>query len=659
MSAVRRLLVRADLKRRLVPVLLLAALAVPAPAAAQRDMFLKAFVQFHQALRGAYGDEGLQLTGHLDTMTAALAGWDAELRDAENQLRTRLKGADAATALQVHTILASLYLERGRLADALREFDADVKIDPARAAFHRYRGLIHQAMMRPAEAAAAYRTAWLRDPNDPQNAYRLIVNRSPATTAAQIAQAVATLGRVEGELVRRQRTRAEAPFRTVQAIDDDAGGTMAFVPPAYSRGFSLLQSGRYEEGLAALRAAVAADPLVADAASRSEPMAKGIAALRQGMVSTAIERLEAAVTATAGSSEAHRILAAAYTVSGDLAKSARHLRDAVRLRPLDERGWLALARTLEDSGELSEAVAALRTAIAALPDSGALRWRLSLASARRQTTEESDLELIAVADRLVLFAGKGELYGQLARLAQAHLDYDRGVALLEQRVTLTPNNAAAHKALGLAYVEQGREDVGYAELVTSLLLDPLDTETLTSLGRLHLAAGRTAPAIAALERALTLDSSSGEALHALGEALTRAGRTAEGQQRLEESARRQAEAVEEQRSLRTVAMLAVQAEVHMTKGEYEAAIDVFKQAIAVRRDRVSALRLADALVKAGRLEDAAGLLQNTASTANARPETFRRLADVYAALGRTEQSAAARQTYVEKRLQELATAADP
>ena len=647
---------------RVLALALLGLLAVPSPAAAQRDVFLKALVQFHQTLRGAYGDEGPQLTRHLDAMAAALAAWDTEIREAESQLRPRLKGADSETALQVHTILASLYLERSRLSDALREFDADVTIDPSRAAFHRYKGLIYQATARPAEAAAAYRTAWLREPDDPQNAYRLIVDRSTATTAAEIAKALATLGQVEGELIRRQRTRADAPFRTVQAIDDDAGGAIAFVPPPYSGGFSLLQRGAYEEGLASLRAALATDPLAADAASRSEPIAQGIAALRQGMVDAAIERLEAGIgdrgSGSGGSSEAHRILGVAYGVSGNAVNAVQHLREAVRLNPRDERAWLALARTLDDFGELDEAVDALRAGIAALPDSGALHWRLSLTSARRQQTDDSDLALIALADRLVVFAGKGELYGQLARLAQAHLDYDRGIALLEQRVALTPNNAAAHKALGQAYVEQGREEPGYAELVMALLLDPIDTETLTSLGRLHLAADRPAPAIAALERALTLDSSNGQALHALGDALTRAGRTAEGQQRLEESVRRQAEAVEEQRSLRTVAMLTVQAEIHMSKGEYEAAIDVFKEAIAVRRDRVSPLRLADALVGAKRLEDAAGLLQNSASS-NARPDIYRRLADVYAALGRTEQSEAARRTYVEKRLQELATAADP
>jgi len=643
---------------RLVPFVLLAALAVPAPAAAQRDSFLNALVQFHQTLRGAYGDEGPQLGARLDEMAAALAAWDSQIRDAENQLRPRLKGADVQTALQVHTILASLYMERGRFNDALREFDADITIDSTRAAFHRYKGVIYQGTARPAEAAGAYRTAWLREPNDPQGAYRLIVNRSSATTAAQISQALTTLGQIEGELIRGERPAADAPFRTVQAINDDVGGTIAFVPPAYASGFSLLQSGQYQEGLAALRTAAATDPLVADQGSRSEQMAQGIAALRQGMVDVAVERLEAAVARAADSSEAHRILGVAYGISGNGTKSVQHLRDAVRVNPRNERAWIALARTLEDSGDLTLAVAAVQSGIAALPDSWALHWRLALASARRQRTEESDLALLTLADRLVLFAGKGELYGQLARLAQAHLDYDRGVALLERRVALTPNNAAAHKALGQAYVDQGREPPGYAELVMSLLLDPRDAETLTSLGRLHLSAGRTAPAVAALQRALTVDASNSQALRALGEALIRAGRTAEGQQRLEESVRRQAQELEEQRSLRSVAMLTMQAEMHMSQDEYAAAIDMFTQAIAVRRDRVSPLRLADALIKAGRLEDAAAVLRN-ATSASGGPEQYRRLADVYAALGRAEDSAAARRTYEEGRLRELATGADP
>ena len=628
---------------------MLAVLTVPSTAAAQRDGFLAAWVEFYQTLPGAYGDEGPRLAAQLEKMTAALAGWDREIGDAERQLQPRLKGADANTALEVHAILAALYLDRGRFDDALREFEAAISIDPTRAAFHRYKGLIYLATARPSEAAEAFRSAWRLEPMDPQNAYRLIVQRSNTTPRPEVEQALATFVAIETDLIRRARPPSTAPFRTTQAIDDESGGAMGFVPPAYARGFSLLQRGQYDEGLAALRAAVQADPL-GGAASRSQPMTQGSTALRQGQVDAAIERFDAAVAGAAGSSEAHRLLGTAYGVGGDISSSVQHLRAAVKLNPRDERAWIALARTLEDTGERTDAAAALRAGIDALPDSAALRWRLR--SLNRERIDESDVALLAAADSLVLFAGKGALLGQLAGMAQGRLDYEQALKLHEQRVALTPNSAAAHQTLGRAYVEQGREEDGYAELVTALLLDPLDAGTWTAIGQLHLAAGRTPRALAALERALALDAGNSQALNALGNALIRSGRTEEGQRRLEESVRRQAQDVEDQRSRRTAAMLTVQAEVHMSKGEFDAALALWKQAATIRRDSVGAIQVADALIKTRRLEEAAAVLQ-AALSQNARPETHRRLAEVYAALGRAEESARERQAYTQQRLAEL------
>ncbi len=67
-----------------------------------------------------------------------------------------------------------------------------------------------------------------------------------------------------------------------------------------------------------------------------------------------------------------------------------------------------------------------------------------------------------------------------------HLDDAKAIGLLERAVRMAPNAAAAHKALGRAYVEDGREAEGYAELVIALMLNPDDVETLTALGRWHL-----------------------------------------------------------------------------------------------------------------------------------------------------------------------------
>ncbi len=638
--------------------LVLAQLVVPSTAVAQRDEFFSALVNFHKSSAGLYGDEGPQLTSHLEAMSTALARWDSEIRDAERALRSQLTAADVPTQLQVHTVLASLYVERGRLADAVRELDEDIRIDPRRAPFHRLKGIVLQAMSRPVEAADAFRATWLLEPADPQNAYRLIAHRSAQTSAQEIERALETLANVERELIRRERPRADPPFIDVHGIMDEAGGAMAFVPATYARGFSYILQGEFDSGLAALRTALATDPLIADSASRREPMARGSAALRQGLVGATLEQLETALATAGESSEAHRILGTAYLISGDITRSVQHLSDAVRLNPRDERSWLALARTLDEAGRTAETEDVLRKAVNELPDAGALRWRLSTTLEKRQRADEADLTLIAMADRFVVLVGRGELYRALGKLAQRNLNYEAAVGLLEHAVAIIPNNAAAHQTLGRAYVENGRETEGYAELVVALLLDPDAVDTLTDLGRLHLTAGRPARAVEALERAIGGDPTNALAVHALADALIRAGRIIEGKQRLEESERLQARAIEDERRVRTAGVLTLQAEVRMGARDFNVAIDLWRQAIAAQRgSAVRQLRLADALVAADRRDEAVTEYL-TAISLGASAEAHRRLAELYDALGRAAESARARATYVERRFAELRERAD-
>ncbi len=330
-----------------------------------------------------------------------------------------------------------------------------------------------------------------------------------------------------------------------------------------------------------------------------------------------------------------------------------HLRRAVQLNPKNERAWLTLSRTLDAIDKTEDASGVLRDAIAALPDAGALRWLLSTLSPRLQRSDATNAELIAVADRLVLLAGKGEMYGRVAELAQSHLDYVRAVDLLERRVALTPNNPAAHSALGRAYIEDGREAAGYAELVMSLLLDPDGTEALAALGRLHLAAGRYAEAAEALEKAAALQPSDGEVLRALGDALVHDGKTADGQKRIEEAVRAQAAAVDEQRRLRTFGMLGSQATLSMQSGEFEQAIDLWRRVVELDPGNAGhLLRLSEALAGAKRLQEAEDSLRKAISLGGGA-EAHRRLAEVLAALGRAAESASERLLYRDQRLQEL------
>ena len=447
-----------------VALVLVALLAIPAPAAAQRDRFYSAVVAFYRSLGALYGDEGPQVLAHLATMTTALARWDRDILDAERELRLRLQTAgDSQTQLEIHTTLASLYIERGRLSDARREIDETIRIDPARAGLHRLRGLVLQMEARDGDAAAEFRAAWLLDPGDPQNAYRAIAYKAAATTTAETERARETLTNLEGALIARDRPAAPAPFTNLSAINDEAGGGTAFVPAAYATGFSSILRGELDRGVDELRAATVSDPLVHDPAARADAMAGGIAALRRGEVAPAIERLETAVAQAPDSSEAHRVLATAYSIAGDIGRSVLHLHEAVRLQPRDERSRLALAQVLIAVDRSAEAQDELRSGVAALPDAAALRWRLSLVSQAHR--EEEDRALIRMADLLVLLVGKGDLDRELAGLAHLQRDDGTATALLERAVRITPNNATAHKALGRAYVDSGRETEGYAELV--------------------------------------------------------------------------------------------------------------------------------------------------------------------------------------------------
>jgi tetratricopeptide (TPR) repeat protein len=413
----------------LVSTLFVALLAVPSNAFAQRDAFFSAFLSFYKTLGGVYGDEGPQLVAHVVAISGALQRWDDEIRAAETRLRPQLDGRDRQKELQIHTLLASLYMERGRFDDALREFEEDLRVDP-RAAFHRYKGLIRQAQGRPVEAADAFRDAWLLEPADPQNAYRLLAFKSAKTTPQENERALDTLARIGRGLIQGRGPRQAAPFTTLSAIVDDAGGAMAFVPAAYARGFSLVLKGELEAGLSALREAVAADPLIIDRSRTAETRTRGIAALRQGMLADAIEHFEATSAAIGDSAEAHRMLATAYAVNGDVARSIEHSRQAVRLNARDERSWLALVRTLDESNASADAEEAVRAAIAELPDAGALRWQLATIAAKRQRTNDADLARMTAIDRYGVLVGRGELHMSLATLARTHLDYQRAVGLL-------------------------------------------------------------------------------------------------------------------------------------------------------------------------------------------------------------------------------------
>ena len=115
--------------------------------------------------------------------------------------------------------------------------------------------------------------------------------------------------------------------------------------------------------------------------------------------------------------------------------------DARRVRPSGRRGgWL-------------------RGAVTELPEAGDSVGGCPPSLEKRQRPNEVDLTLIAMADRLVMLVGRGELHPLLARLAQPASDQRTAVGLLEHAVVITPTTGGT-QTLARAYVEDGRDSKG-------------------------------------------------------------------------------------------------------------------------------------------------------------------------------------------------------
>jgi tetratricopeptide (TPR) repeat protein len=514
-----------------------ALIVCPGAAYGQKAAFVEAFVTFHSRLIGTYGDEGPQIAAALDEMAVGLVAWDREAAAAEAALRASQSVAPAD--------LAVLHLDRSRFEDALKEMDAAIRAEPRRAAFHRLRGLIHEAAGRPADAVAALATAWQLDPDDPITAYLLADRRTAASPGEDIQPQVATLLAAYGRAGGPTFGRSRAPFFQLSLIQDRAADTPIFSPVLYADGLRLIAQGRYQDAVVRFRDAMTRDPLIVDPAARSAQMARGIAALREGRLADAIESLETAVEATPGSSEAHRILGAAYQAAGNGPRSVEQLNTAVRLAPADERARVGLGRALIDAGRHDEAERALRETIAALPASAEARWALADLFEKAGRGLDAISELEAAAELNVL-AGKYQLWWRIAELAHRHQDYERVALVLARRARLMPNEAGAHKDAGLAYTRLGRPNEALLELLMTALLGLEDAETLAAIGQMHLDAGRLADAEAVLRRAVALQPDRAQARYALGTALVRLGKTEEGREHLTEFQRLRTAALEEQ-----------------------------------------------------------------------------------------------------------------
>lgn len=518
-------------------------LLLPAPAAAQKGAFIEAFLEFHSALSGTYGDEGPRVEAALDRMVVALEAWNAESRSAEASLR----------AASDSSALARFFLNEGRPADALEAVEEAIRLKPERAGLHMLRGVLLGADHRDADALASFQRAWALDPDDVVNAYLLadaLSIRPSEPPERQLASLLAAIGpEPPSPGLRRPgvgTSTRRAPFIQVGLIDDSASEAPQFSRAEYADGVVALANGRYEEAIGLFRAAMVRDPLVVDRVARSGPAARGVAALREDRASDAVADLEAAVAAAPSSSEARRLLGVAHAAAGNVDASLKWLAEAIRVAPADERAHIAMGRVLMEAGRIEEAERVLLDTLQLLPASGRARW--ALVDLYELTARDADaIDQLEQAATLTMIAGKTALLLRLASFAHELLDEERVISAFTRQTRLMRNNPLAHRSLGLAYHRAGRDVEALVELLVSSHLGQEDAETLAVMGQIHLNAGRLTMAETMLRRAVAIAPAFAPARYALARTLLDLHKEEEGKQQLAEFERLQERLLDERR----------------------------------------------------------------------------------------------------------------
>jgi tetratricopeptide (TPR) repeat protein len=334
-------------------------------------------------------------------------------------------------------------------------------------------------------------------------------------------------------------------FPLADLLDDASVSVPLFAPVAYASAFRAIRAGSYDDALAAMRLAVAADPLVVDRALQSPEAKAGIAAFRAKNAALAVASLDAASKRDPQSAEVHRIFGMALALAGQHDASLTQLRDASRLNPQDERSRIAIADVLLASGKPDAALESLRETLRVMPESAEASWQ-----AGRIEQARSDAGAVKSFERAAtrpVVAGLARLYAIIGQAYHAQFDLDSAAHAHRQRVRIAPNDRDAHIDLAEVYRAQDRLDDALVELLAAALIDPAHAKTFGLIGQVQAAAGRDAEAVVMLRRAVALDAGLLDARYALSRALLRLGRTDEAAAELRAFEQAQAKAMDDQR----------------------------------------------------------------------------------------------------------------
>jgi len=513
----------------------------------------------------------------------------------------------------------------------LTAFAAAERMDSRRPDVYGLAAMAYELTGDSESAAMQLEKAATLTPQDPATLYRL----AKALADNDSQKAVTAQRQVDAAYLKPSETEsAPVQFDRVGLLRQIGGVAPIFPPARYVAAFRLFDGGRYPEGIAALRAASAADPLVAGPPGGAAAAAAAGGRLRRGQLQAALSELRNALTQES-SAETQRVAGVAYWADEQYEKSIDAFTAAVRMDARDERARIALADVFVAAGKAEEAEQVLKDAIALAPESGQAHFRLSRLYQSKSLVSNAVAELEQAASCSPL-VGLDYLYETLGGLYTTQADFDHAVTAYRRRTDVNPNNSEAHRKLGEIYVLQGRDDAAIVEFAVAVWLDRKNAEAFGEASQAYLRANRFADAMRMSQQALALDSTQQKARFTLGTALMRLGRSTEGQRELELFQREVDATATARRHALEASTLERDAARAEDAGDYTKAAVLLQSALELTPgDARLEIDIGRMLVQAGQPADALAHLAN-ASRSDDRADIHQLRAEAYAALGETD-----------------------
>jgi tetratricopeptide (TPR) repeat protein len=423
-----------------------------------KDSFVQAVVQFANAATGDLNDNGAALTGAIDAMARGLAEWDAALARMESGFASAVGSAPPPIAARMRTALGAAYLERGRLDDALKQFDAAASLDPSFADVYVMKGLALEAANRQADAAAAYRAAWQRQPDNMASAYRSLRlagrgGGSPAEVLKALSSAVER-GSTPGD-------KSAVTFVDARLLDEASIGAPVFVPAAFNDALALLSQAKYEQAIATLKGS---EPVpLATVRDEHARLEAADARIESKDPAGARVALEDAIRAFPKSGMSYWMLGQAQLTLGDETGALRSFQSAAALPLLAGAAHLytAIGRIQHNSLDLDAAAAAYSKRVDLTPNDAAAHLDLGDVYRAQDRLDE------ALAEYSIASLLDGTNVRALATAAQIHAAAGRdesAVTLLRRAVALNPSHLEARYALSRALLRLGLAEDARREL---------------------------------------------------------------------------------------------------------------------------------------------------------------------------------------------------